>query len=628
MKNMWIRKVTGTMNQGTQLPDGTTFPLWDDQTVYSRVYHVGNRHPHAADTNPGTAEKPFKTIGRAAELLKPGEKVVIHEGVYRECVVPRCGGTGPDCMIAYEAAPGEDVLISGAAEWVPSARPSSGWQIAADTGPVWMADLPAEMFVGYNPFLARNIYDAFISYHNLDDVPKYLLRRGGVFVDGRPLRQVNTYAELAHAAGVFWVEEPGLRLHFRLFDDAEPKSARFEVTVKEQLFAPALRGLGYIRISGLRFERVADGVPVPQRAMVSTSRGHHWIIEDNRIRWANACGLDVGNQDWKADMPAQFGSHIVRGNRISDCGVCGIAGCRYVDYTLVENNIIERVGGLGFELMWEVAGLKFHRAANVLIRNNLFCDMDRAVGVWLDFLNSNCRITANVFRNIVSCHGAAFIELTEEMNVVDHNIFWDVRISPAFGDNARNGTAMNADNSNNTITAYNFFGKSEGFAVMMNALQEEKRKGECHRNRILNNVIFSCSRRIFLGNSHSNQSDHNLFDAADAVAIFEIQESSTEPKPLLPEWQEELGLDRNSVETDMQAELDVEAGELRFSCCNLPAAGAAVLELGETGMATGLGPFNAGQCEQLRSGETVVLKLPVPNDKTRFHPRENTVKTA
>ncbi len=53
--------------------------------------------------------------------------VVVHAGVYRECVVPRRGGTGPDSMIAYEAAPGEEVIVSGAEPWTPRCLPSTDW---------------------------------------------------------------------------------------------------------------------------------------------------------------------------------------------------------------------------------------------------------------------------------------------------------------------------------------------------------------------------------------------------------------------------------------------------------------------------------------------------------------------
>ncbi len=126
------------------LPDGTFFQFWDDQTVYRKVYHVAGRNPQASDANPGTEEKPLKTIGRAAEVVQPGEKVVVHEGVYRECVSPRRGGNGPASMIAYEVAKGEKATVSGAVEWKPLCRPSAGWGRAKGAKTIWMADLPAE----------------------------------------------------------------------------------------------------------------------------------------------------------------------------------------------------------------------------------------------------------------------------------------------------------------------------------------------------------------------------------------------------------------------------------------------------------------------------------------------------
>jgi hypothetical protein len=591
------------------LPNGTGFPFWDDLTVYRRIYHVARLDPAASDDNPGTRERPFATIGRAAEVLEPGEKVVVHEGIYRECVVPRRGGTGQDGMIAYEAGDGEYVTISGTREWKPVCRPSKGWKTGVPESNIMMADIPPEFFVGYNPFLARNMYEEFLSYRNLDDAPKYLLRRGAVFVNGKPLSQVIRYSHLSERDGAFWVEEPGLRIHFRLSGDEDPAQANFEVTVREQLFAPIEFGLGYIRVSGFHFERAADGVPVPQRAMVSASRGHHWIIENNFIRWANACGLDVGAQDWKAFPRDGQGGHIIRRNLIADCGVCGIAGCSNVDNVLVEDNTIERVGSLGIEQMWEVAGLKFHVARNTLIRRNVFRDMDRACGVWLDSRNVNCRVTGNLFHRIVSCHGAAFMEHTDGPNLIDQNVFWDVRISEAFGNNPRNGTAVNSDNSNGTVTAHNFIARSEGFGVMMNALQEETRKGECHRNRVLNNVFFDCPLRVFLGNSETNRSDGNLFDAGNTNATFDIQLPAPDPKPDFTAWQERFGQDRHSLETPMDAVLDLEAGVLHFTCPNLTPDCLPVPELGDLAP-SGTGPFDAAAVELLRTGKTAVVDIP------------------
>ena len=51
------------------LPDGTEFKAWELRTEWRRTYVVDQMHPDASDLNPGTAERPFRTIGRAAEVL-------------------------------------------------------------------------------------------------------------------------------------------------------------------------------------------------------------------------------------------------------------------------------------------------------------------------------------------------------------------------------------------------------------------------------------------------------------------------------------------------------------------------------------------------------------------------------
>lgn len=131
------------MNARAVMPDGSLFPFWDDRTGYRISYHVACGNSAASDDNPGTEQLPFRTINRAAAVLKPGEKAVIHEGIYRECIKPARGGDGPGCMIAYEAAPGEKVIVSGAVEWKPAVEPSAGFKPGKNASPVWMADLPA-----------------------------------------------------------------------------------------------------------------------------------------------------------------------------------------------------------------------------------------------------------------------------------------------------------------------------------------------------------------------------------------------------------------------------------------------------------------------------------------------------
>jgi hypothetical protein len=78
---------------GVLLPDGREFVSWEKQLQFTKTYYVDNRNPRAADSNPGTKEQPFLTINKAAQVLQPGERVVIMTGVYRERVDPARGGT-------------------------------------------------------------------------------------------------------------------------------------------------------------------------------------------------------------------------------------------------------------------------------------------------------------------------------------------------------------------------------------------------------------------------------------------------------------------------------------------------------------------------------------------------------
>jgi len=545
------------------MPDGTPFEFWDDTTEYTRAYHIACEHPDASDDGPGTEECPFATIGRAAKVLQPGEKAVVHGGVYRECVRPTRGGDGPNRMIAYEAAPGEEVHIRGSRVWAPEFVPSEGWPLRGLPAGVtiWMADMPETWFVGYNPFQARNVSSEFIKYFGKcseEVIYRFLLRRGMVFVDGQPLRQVLHVGELSDTDGAFWVEDPGLRIHLRLPGDGDPKGVTFEVTTQEQVFAPAEPRLGYVRVSGFHFEHGADGIPVPQRAMVSANRGHHWIVEGNRIRRANVCGLDVGNQTWyRGDAPEPSGYHIIRRNHISECGVCGIAGSRNNDYSLVEDNLIEYIGSLGVERISETAGLKFHHANKVLIRRNVFRHLHEAPGIWLDVLNINSRVTGNVLADIESSRrGGIYIEESQALNVVDHNIIWDLR-------GAQRGPGVYIDCGEKCVVAHNLFGKMhDWYAVGAHLRQKNRivagRVGLCRQHKVLNNVLIACPKRILFARSADNTSDGNLFDMRDDYASLCIE--YPEPSAVLnfSGWQEFYGLDANSRQVHIHADFDSE----------------------------------------------------------------------
>ena len=88
----------------SRLPDGPPYAAWEQPLTFSKTYYVDNADPKADDNGPGTKTRPFRTINKAAQLLRPGERVVIASGTYRECVRPARGGTSPSQALALETA--------------------------------------------------------------------------------------------------------------------------------------------------------------------------------------------------------------------------------------------------------------------------------------------------------------------------------------------------------------------------------------------------------------------------------------------------------------------------------------------------------------------------------------------
>ena len=107
--------------------------------LHATTYEVAQQHPQASDDAPGTAERPWKTIAKAAEKAGPGDVVVLRGGVYRERVVLRTSGTA-QAPIQFEAAPGEEVVVTGA-------DLLSGWQQADETRPIFRVPWPHK-FIG------------------------------------------------------------------------------------------------------------------------------------------------------------------------------------------------------------------------------------------------------------------------------------------------------------------------------------------------------------------------------------------------------------------------------------------------------------------------------------------------
>lgn len=593
----------------SRLPDGTVYVSWEQPLTFSKTYYVDNQSSRADDNGPGTAKRPFRTINKAAQVLQPGERVVIASGTYRECVRPMRGGTGPAQMISYEAAPNAKVFVKGSEvlrdtwhqESIPVRRFAAGAAAQGESQIAWQHDLAGAMFPdAYNPFALDSAPGdrAWLDTKNVDMGP-YFRRRGLVFVDGKPLEPMEQLRELASAqlpgpppAGVpaprtglpprarggpimqeiggspdarFWVENSGEAIHIRL-PEGTPAEHTIEITTREQVFIPLQKGLAYIRVKGINFQHAGNGYPVPQRGLVSTGGGNHWIIEGNTIEWANGVGLDIANGDWNGAPVSQAGtSQIIRGNTIRYCGVEGIGGMGTRD-TLIENNLIEWCGWADAERAWEAAGAKFHFGRNLLFRRNVVRHIRHANGIWLDSGNANCRIAGNVFADILTVSAAIHMEMNLQQNQIDNNVIWNIRNAepgtPGQRGCAGSGVFINA--SDRLTIAQNLIGRCDNSGVFAITRPDRARSGTATGNNISNNIFTSCGKSAIVFLNQNNQADGNLY-ASMPNGFLGFFSGDSKQWLDLPAWRQTFGWDKSGGMGDVQVDFDPDTLQLTMS---------------------------------------------------------------
>lgn len=594
----------------SRLPDGSAYVSWEKPLTFSKTYFVDNQSARADDNGPGTMAQPFRTINKAAQVLQPGERVVIASGIYRECVRPLRGGTGPAQMISYEAAPGASVFVRGSEllkdgwqqESIPAGFRGPGvlaTQAPAEVG-AWKHELGGALFPdGYQPFALPSVAG---NWEWLDprvvDMGPYFRRRGLVFVDGKPLEPMEQLRELAmphlqpdpvfttppearnglpprrrggplmqeiggSPDARFWAQDSGTAIHIRLASGA-PADHTIEVTTRKQAFVPSQKGLGYIRIKGITFQHCANAYPFPQYGMVSTVGGNHWIIEDNVIEWANGMGLDIGSDGDSGFTPQSGASQIVRRNTIRYCGVEGIGGMGNRD-TAIEDNLIEWCGWADAERGWEAAGAKFHVGRNLLFRRNVVRHVRHANGVWLDSGNTNCRVTRNVFADIQTVSAAVHMEMNTEANQIDNNIIWNVRNAepgtPGQRGCAGSGIFINA--TDRLTIAQNLIGRCDNSGVFAITRPDRARSGTATANNIANNIFASCGKSAIVFLNPDNQADGNLY-VSMPEGFLGLFSGDSKQWLDLPAWRDAHGWDKNGALGEIAIDFDPDRLELRM----------------------------------------------------------------
>ena len=98
---------------------------------------------NGSDLNEGTISSPFKTISRAAQEAMPGDVITVHEGIYREQIIPPRGGNSNQERIIYQVGEGEKVEIRGS-------EIIKGWKKINNN--YWEVKIPNTFFGKFNPY--------------------------------------------------------------------------------------------------------------------------------------------------------------------------------------------------------------------------------------------------------------------------------------------------------------------------------------------------------------------------------------------------------------------------------------------------------------------------------------------
>lgn len=415
--------------------------------------------PSGADLSPGTEEQPLRTINRAAQLARPGDTVLVHEGTYREWVAPLRGGTSATNRITYQPAPGAKVTIKG------SERINT-WENVEGT--TWKVELPNSFFGDFNPY-AEVVGGDWIVLPKRTDPPKHL---GEVYLNGKSFYEVASVEEVQNPTRIDhardgWtgvtvpMHDPDQTVfvwHAQVsettttiwanFHGANPNEELVEINVRRSVFYPKDHHVDYITVRGFELAQAASPWTPPtadQPGLIGPNWAKGWIIEDNDIHDAKCSAVSLGKErstghnlaEERGDKPGyqyqlesvfsarqigwdkeHIGSHVVRRNTIHDNGQNGVVGHLGCVFSTIEDNHIYNIAIKREFYGHEIGGIKLHGAIDVSIARNHIHDC--TLGTWLDWQTQGLRLTQNVYH---SNNRDLFIEVSHGPYVVDHNVF-------------------------------------------------------------------------------------------------------------------------------------------------------------------------------------------------------------
>jgi Right handed beta helix region len=480
---------------------------------------------------------PLKTISAAAQKAMAGDTILVMGGVYRERVAPPRGGSKGKPII-YRGEPGKRVIIKGSEVWRPNWKREGNGVFSSHPDDSLFDDRSSQYVDQYNPL---KVELASTPWHRegrrehergFGGDEKLTYTCGQVFVDEKPFRAVPFRSELEPET---WFYDAGYERVFVHFGKRDPTKCLVELTTRRRIFAPEIRGLGYIVVEGFVFEHCGNQYPTnfwnndanAQRGAVGTEAGHDWIIRRNVIRYANTFALDVGRVDVHADEKSAY-NNLVEENYLVDNGSAGVMSCGSRNL-VIKNNVILRNNQLHFlgKKRWEQAGIKCHWFKDGLIEGNYIADNYDTYGIWLDNQFPDSRISGNVIHD--NGRAGVFLEMTDygfDRLLVDNNFIFANHENAVYIHDASGATFVNNLLANTH--------DSEGFGQAVYIRQVGP------RTRTRNHSFFG---NLFIGNARNvevdypayrggvQRFDYNLYDVSAEAKSFVVNRDSDTPSP-------------------------------------------------------------------------------------------------
>lgn len=487
---------------------------------------VDQKSSRSADTNPGSEALPFRTVGAAVKVMKPGDTVAVKDGIYRESLNLPAGASGR--RITLKAWKGHHPAIKG------SDVVSGKWRkarIAVNIRRGQGDSIGKAGASGQTPALLQ----AYIDYLSKKDAPDPKPEPDGVwqgersdvpfvgiyacpfekytqmvFVDGKPLAQIGPFEYIGPkdwkglvpvdganpddmCPGTFCYDKGSKMLYVWLPGSGDPSKHLVEASVRYY----GIMASDYVTISGITAMHYQMKPPHEGGGEVGIcGDGKEVIVENCIAKYNDFSGIIVQGDDC-----------VIRNCEMAYNGNDGFTsskgrGILFTGNNIHHNNTRQYVNG------WHDGGLKVTNWRDVRCIGNYIHDEPRT-SLWFDINCVNVLVADNLFERC----GPLYYEISR----------WGIIVNNVFRDVDRDIWSYSSD----VLIANNILdGCAEGITITGDARAAEWSGGwpeqphgclaAVRNNLVVNNIIINSVGSYIAMSKDSvhcgnNLSDHNVF---------------------------------------------------------------------------------------------------------------------